>query len=74
MGLAAISATSTTVALQTGHYLAMPFAALFALGYLYVAVLVVREQLALGGAVAVAEAPPLAETTEAEVPTVPNAA
>jgi hypothetical protein len=71
-GLAVVSATSAAVALQTGHYLAMPFAALFALGYLYVAVLVVREQLALGAAVTPA---PLGGATEpAEVPTVPNAA
>ena len=67
-----MSATSTVVAFQTGHFLAMPFAALFALGYLYVAVRVAREQLAVLGSVAPA---PLADGSEAsEVPTVANAA
>jgi hypothetical protein len=69
--LSAVSATSAVVAFQTGHYLAMPFAALFALGYLYVAVRVACEQLGVLGT----EVPaPLAEAAEAEVPTVPNAA
>jgi hypothetical protein len=70
--LSAVAATSAVVAFQTGHYLAMPFAALFALGYLYVAVLVVKEQLGLVGGAAGA---PLPENTEtAEAPSLPNAA
>jgi hypothetical protein len=69
--LSAVSATSAVVAFQTGHYLAMPFAALFSVGYLYVAVLVAKEQLAVG-AVASAPVPETAET--ADVPTVANAA
>ncbi|HEX6274762.1 MAG TPA: glycosyltransferase [Polyangiaceae bacterium] len=69
---AGVSATSAVVAFQTGHYLAMPFAALFSAGYLYVAVMVAREQLAFAGAAAPV---PVSESTEAaEVPTVPNAA
>jgi len=69
--LSAVSATSAVVAFQTGHYLAMPFAALFMLGYLYVAVLVAREQLAVSASVAPA---PLAEAEEAAEVSVPNAA
>jgi hypothetical protein len=73
--LSAVSATSAVVALQTGHYLAMPFAVLFALGYLYVAVRVAREQLAVLGSAAPAVLPQGAEAAEtSEVPTVPNAA
>jgi glycosyltransferase involved in cell wall biosynthesis len=69
--LACVSATSAVMAFQTGHYLAMPFAALFSAGYLYVALLVVREQLVVGSAVPA----PVAEPSDAaEVPTVPNAA
>lgn len=70
--LACVSATSTIVAFQTGHYLAMPFAALFCAGYLYVAVLVAREQLAVTGATAPASLPE--RNDAADVPTVPNAA
>jgi hypothetical protein len=70
--LACVSATSAVMAFQTGHYLAMPFAALFAAGYLYVAVLVAREQLVLSGSVA--PSPISASREAAEVPTVPNAA
>jgi hypothetical protein len=46
MALCAVSVTSVVVASQTGHWLALPFAGLFALGYGFVATLVVREQLA----------------------------
>ena len=59
------------MAFQTGHYLAMPFAALFSLGYLYVAVRVTREQLAVLGSVTQAE---LTEGADDDVPTVANAA
>jgi len=45
MALALVSSASVVAAATTGHYLALPFAALFTLGYGYVAVLVVREQL-----------------------------
>jgi len=45
MGLALVSSASVVAAATTGHYLALPFAALFTLGYGYVAVLIVREQL-----------------------------
>jgi hypothetical protein len=70
--LACVSGTSAVVAFQTGHYLAMPFAALFSAGYLYVTVLVASEQLAVVGAVTPA---PLADSNDAaDVPTVPNAA
>jgi hypothetical protein len=69
--LSAVSATSAVVAAQTGHYLAMPFAALFSFGYLYVAVLVAREQLAVFGSVTPA---PLSEPSEAADVSVPNAA
>jgi cellulose synthase/poly-beta-1,6-N-acetylglucosamine synthase-like glycosyltransferase len=44
MFLAAVSASSVVAALMTGHWLAAPFAGLFAAGYGYVAALVVREQ------------------------------
>ena len=44
MFLGVVSASSVVAALMTGHWLAAPFAALFAAGYSYVAVLVVREQ------------------------------
>lgn len=43
--LAALCATSTVAALETGHWFAAPFAALFTLGYGYVAALVLRDQL-----------------------------
>jgi hypothetical protein len=45
IALSLVSATSVVAAFQTQHYLAMPFAVLFTVGYGYVAALVVREQL-----------------------------
>jgi glycosyltransferase involved in cell wall biosynthesis len=69
--LACVSATSTVIAFQTGHFLAMPFAALFTAGYLYVAVLVVREQLAAFGTVASAPPEP---SSASDASTVANAA
>jgi cellulose synthase/poly-beta-1,6-N-acetylglucosamine synthase-like glycosyltransferase len=42
--LALVSASSVVAAIQTGHWLAAPFASLFCFGYSSVAVLVVREQ------------------------------
>lgn len=41
-----LSATAVVLSLQTGHYFATPFATLFALGYGYIATLVISEQLA----------------------------
>lgn len=45
MGLALVNAASVVAAIETGHWFAAPFAALFMLGYGYVATLVVYEQL-----------------------------
>ena len=42
--LGAVSATAVVVSLQTGHWFATPFALLFALGYGYIATLLVGEQ------------------------------
>ncbi|MFZ5894251.1 MAG: glycosyltransferase [Myxococcota bacterium] len=50
--LAAISAASVIAAIQTGHWLAAPFASLFCAGYSSVAFLVIREQFASGAAAA----------------------
>jgi cellulose synthase/poly-beta-1,6-N-acetylglucosamine synthase-like glycosyltransferase len=44
IALAAINAASVVAALQTGHWLAAPFAAIFCAGYTYVALLVMRER------------------------------
>ncbi|HEY2406009.1 MAG TPA: glycosyltransferase [Polyangiaceae bacterium] len=44
MALAAICAASVAASIQTGHYFATPFAALFMAGYAYVATLVLQEQ------------------------------
>jgi cellulose synthase/poly-beta-1,6-N-acetylglucosamine synthase-like glycosyltransferase len=54
VALALVSAASVVAAFQTEHYLALPFAVLFTVGYGYVATLVVREQL---GRPALAAAP-----------------
>ena len=45
MALALVNAASIVAAIETGHWFAAPFAALFMLGYGCVAVLVVYEQL-----------------------------
>ncbi len=45
LGLGFISLASIVAAFETGHWLALPFTCLFALGYGYVAALVVKEQL-----------------------------
>jgi glycosyltransferase involved in cell wall biosynthesis len=42
--LCLVSLTSVVVSIETGHWIAMPFASLFAFGYGYVATLVMREQ------------------------------
>jgi hypothetical protein len=44
--LSTLSFASVVASLQTHHYFATPFAALFTIGYAYVAVLVIREQAA----------------------------
>jgi len=46
IALCLISATSTIAALETGHWLATPFAMLFTFGYGYVAYFVASEQFA----------------------------
>ncbi len=45
IGLTLISAASVVAAFETGHWFALPFAALFMLGYGYVSTLVVTEQM-----------------------------
>lgn len=44
MALALVSAASVVAAIETGHYIAAPFAAIFMCGYSYVAALVIQEQ------------------------------
>jgi cellulose synthase/poly-beta-1,6-N-acetylglucosamine synthase-like glycosyltransferase len=70
LALGAISVASVVAAAETRHYLALPFACLFALGYAYVAVLVVTEQFARPLAEPVSVPPP----APAEVEGVANAA
>ena len=69
LGLGLISAASVVAASQTGHFLALPFAFLFATGYLGVAGLVMKEQLAAGAVVSPAPLP-----AASDVPTIANAA
>ena len=69
LALAAVSLTSVVAAAETDHWLALPFAGLFALGYGTVAVLVLREQ-----ATRPALAEPVSVRPPAEVPSVANAA
>jgi hypothetical protein len=45
IGLGLLSAANIVAAVETGHWFAAPFAVLFMLGYVGVAVLVIREQL-----------------------------
>jgi hypothetical protein len=45
IGLGLVSAASIVAAIETGHWFAAPFAALFCAGYSYVALLVIREQM-----------------------------
>jgi hypothetical protein len=44
--LALVGATSVAISLETSHYLATPFALLFALGYAYMAGMMTMEQFA----------------------------
>ena len=48
LALAAVCAGSVVASLETGHYFATPFAALFMSGYGYVAALVIQEQFGFG--------------------------
>ncbi len=48
IALAAVCAGSVVASLETGHYFATPFAALFMSGYGYVAALVIQEQFGFG--------------------------
>jgi hypothetical protein len=50
-----VSYASVVASLTTGHWFATPFALLFALGYSYVALSVVREQQLAGRAAASGE-------------------
>ena len=50
MALAAVCAGSVVASVETGHYFATPFAALFMSGYAYVATLVIQEQFGFGQA------------------------
>jgi hypothetical protein len=50
IALAAVCACSVVASVQTGHYFATPFAALFMSGYGYVAALVTQEQFGFGRA------------------------
>jgi len=66
IGLALLSTFSVVASIQTGHWFATPFATLFAVGYGYVAALVVSEQVAVRrAALARASEPPAAEAVEA---------
>jgi len=55
IALAAVCACSVVASVETGHYFATPFAALFMSGYSYVAALVIREQFGFGRAEAAGE-------------------
>ena len=70
IALALVSSASVVAAVETGHYIALPFAMLFTLGYGYVATLVVREQLARPASASAPES----IRPEADVSTVANAA
>jgi cellulose synthase/poly-beta-1,6-N-acetylglucosamine synthase-like glycosyltransferase len=69
IALGLVSVTSVVAAIKTDHWLALPFAGLFALGYGYVAALVVREQLARPVVVEADSVRP-----PADVPSIANAA
>jgi cellulose synthase/poly-beta-1,6-N-acetylglucosamine synthase-like glycosyltransferase len=69
IALALVSVSSVVAAVMTDHWLALPFAGLFAVGYGYVAALVMREQLARPVVVEVDSVRP-----PAEVPGIANAA
>ena len=64
IALALLSLANVLAALETGHWFAAPFAALFTAGYAGVALLVVREQL---GAKRASLTPPIDNTGATEV-------
>ncbi|MDI3289835.1 cellulose synthase family protein [Polyangium sp. 15x6] len=68
-GLCLLSFGSTVASIQTGHYFATPFAALFTIGYGYVAMLVAHEQSARRR-----ETAPMLLATPSERPSEPTAA
>lgn len=49
LGMSALCLASSVVAVETGHWFAAPFSGLFAWGYGYVAVLLLKEQLLPAG-------------------------
>jgi hypothetical protein len=55
LALTAVCACSVVASVETGHYFATPFAALFMSGYGYVAALVIQEQFGFGRSVESAE-------------------
>jgi hypothetical protein len=65
--LSMLSFASVVASIETRHYFATPFAALFTIGYAYVAVLVVREQASRRRAAA-RPAPVLAEAASISEP------
>jgi hypothetical protein len=66
IALALLSTLSVVASLHTGHWFAAPFATLFAVGYSYVAALVMSEQAAMRrAALARASEPPAAAEVEA---------
>jgi hypothetical protein len=66
VALAAVCACSVVASVQTGHYFATPFAALFMSGYTYVAALVTQEQFGFGRALATSEVAPESARSAAE--------
>jgi glycosyltransferase involved in cell wall biosynthesis len=66
IALAAVCACSVVASVQTGHYFATPFAALFMSGYTYVAALVIQEQFGFGRALAAEEVAPESARSAAE--------
>jgi cellulose synthase/poly-beta-1,6-N-acetylglucosamine synthase-like glycosyltransferase len=66
-GLALLSFASVVQSIQTGHWFATPFAALFTIGYGYVALLIASEQAARRR-----ESRTMLVTTPSERPSAPN--
>lgn len=66
-GLALLSFASVVQSIQTGHWFATPFAALFTIGYGYVALLIASEQAARRR-----ESQTMLVTTPSERPSAPN--
>jgi cellulose synthase/poly-beta-1,6-N-acetylglucosamine synthase-like glycosyltransferase len=62
---AIVTAASFVVAIQAGHFIAAPFAALFTVGYLWVAYLIVAEQIGRRRQAAQPEATPVSLVAQA---------